>query len=270
MNGSELNKIRDSAVNIFRRSLKDNLFAIICLGSIASENYKKTWSDADFLVVVEKLNLRAKQKIAQAIETLEKTCECSFGVNTITQQEFRNPISPSISLDGKTLQGLLDLKLSPQRLIFAKKKSLKEAYAPNMKEIRNYSLSNIYMFLLRNRKTLSRDIPQTLEGYRNIVAKEMRAGFIMTRLAIQYFSLYNCQNKREIIKQAEKIFSDFNFRTLKSNLKWIDSWDKVKRRKELDKILETTDKFIEDFSRYVSKLTTQKKVYIDSGSKGSN
>lgn len=270
MSGSELNKIRDDTVKIFRRSLKDNLFAIVCLGSIASKNYKKAWSDADFLVVVEKLNLRTKQKIAQAIEILEKTYKRSFGINTITQQEFQNPISPSISLDGKTLQGLLDLKLSPQRLIFSKKKLLKEIYFPNMKEIRNYSLSNIYMFLLRNRKTLSKDNPHTLEEYRNTVAKEMRAGFIMTRLAIQYFSLYNCQNKREIIKKAENIFSDFNFRILKSNLKWIDNWDKVKRRRELDKILETTDKFIEDFSQYVSKLTTQKKLYIDSGLKGSN
>lgn len=258
MNGLELNKIKQSVVEVLKRNLKDNLFAIVSVGSIASENYKESWSDADILAVVEKLDLQTKQKIAQSKKILEKNHKRRFGINTITKQEFQNPILPAISLDGKTLQALLDLKFWPKRLIFSKNKNTGKIYSPNRKEIRDYSISNLSMFLLRNRKTLTGQIPKTLKEHKEMVEREIRAIFIMTKLAIQYFTMHNCGNNKEIIRTAEKLFTDFNFNTLKTNLQLIDRWNRIKERHQLDKILESTDLFIEKFSHYI--LKTAKKV----------
>lgn len=253
MNGSELNKIEQSIIKVLGDSLKNNLFAIVSTGSLASGNYKKSWSDIDILIVVEKIDLPTKKKIAQSQKSLEKINKQRFGINTITKQEFQNPVLPVVSLDGKTLQALLDLKFSPERLIFSKNKSVGRIYSPSKKEIKDYSISNLFMFLLRNRKTLTAQIPKTLKEYKNMVAKEMRASFIMTKLAIQYFTLHNCRNNKEIIQKAENLFKDFSSKTLKTNLRLIDKWNQINNIHQLDKILKSTDMFIENFSNYILK-----------------
>ena len=260
MNGSELNKIKHSIIKVLRNSLKNNLFAIVSVGSLDSGNYKESWSDIDILVVVEKLDLQIKQKIAQFKNFLEKKCKRRFGINTITKQEFQNPALPTISLDGKTLQALLDLKFSPERLIFSKNKRLSKIYSPNKKEIRNYSISNFFMFLLRNRKTLAGQIPQTLKEYKDMTEREIRASFIMAKLAIQYFTLHNCRNNKEIIQKAENLFKDFSSKTLKTNLRLIDKWNQINNVHQLDKILKSTDLFIEKFSHYISEIIRKNRI----------
>lgn len=257
MSGLELNKIKESIARILKNKLKDNLFAIISTGSFSSGDFKQSWSDIDVLIVVERLDLQTKKNIAQTINILEKKHKRHFGVNTITKKEFRNPILPAISMEGKTLQALLDLKYSSDRLIFCKNKQLKYFYLPNNKKIRDYSISNLAMFLLRNRRTLTRQIPKTFNEYKKTIEKEVRASFIMTKLAIQYFTLYNCQNNKEMIKKAEELFKGFNFNILKLNLKVINKWPRIKKYKQLDKILKSTDIFIENFSHYVFKKASK-------------
>ena len=247
----EFNKIKYSITKILKDNLKNNIFAVVFAGSIASENYKKSWSDIDILIVINVLDLRAKQKIAQIVNILEKRHKQHFGINAITKQEFQNPVLPTISMEGKTLQALLDLKLSPERLIFCKNKYNKNIYSPNKKEIKNYSISNLAMFLLRNRRILTRQSPKTMKQYKSMVAKEIRASFIMVKLAIQYFTLHNCKSNKEIMRKSEDLFSDFDFNTLKNNLKIIDKWSQIKNSHQLDKILNSTDSFIEKFSHYV-------------------
>ena len=236
MSGLELNKIKQSVIRVLK-SLKNNLFAIVSIGSFASRNYKESWSDVDILIVVEKLDSQVKKKIAQSIKILEKIHKRHFSINTITKQEFQNPALPTISLDGKTLQALLDLELSPERLIFSKNKQISKIYSPNKKEIKDYSISNLFMFLLRNRKTLTSQIAKTPKEYKNMVAKEIRAGFIMTKLAIQYFTLHNCSSNKEIVQRAENIFRNFDFKVLKTNIRLIDKWDQISGINQLDKIL---------------------------------
>lgn len=260
MNGLELNKIKQSAVGVLKGNLKDNLFVVVSIGSLASGNYKESWSDVDILVVVEKLDLQTKQKIAQSKKVLEKNHKRRFGINTITKQEFQNPALPTISLDGKTLQALLDLKFSPERLIFSKNKRLSKIYSPSKKEVKDYSISNLFMLLLRNRKTLTGQIPKTLKEYKDMVEREMRAGFIMTKLAIQYFTMHNRDNNKEIVRTAEKLFTDFNFNTLKTNLQLIDRWSRIKEYHQLDKILKSTDLFIEKFSYYILRIIKKSRI----------
>lgn len=260
MSGLELSKIKQSVVEVLKRNLKNNLFAIVSVGSIASKNYKESWSDMDILAVVEKLDLQTKQKMARLKKVLEKSFKRRFGINTITKQEFQNPILPAISLDGKTLQALLDLKSLPERLIFSKNKNIGRIYSPDKKNIKDYSISNLFMFLLRNRKTLTGQIPETSKEYKDIVEREMRAGFIMTKLAIQYFTMRNCGDNKEIIQTAEKLFTDFNFETLRTNLRLIDEWRWIKERRQLDKILESTDLFIEKFSHYILKTIKKSRI----------
>lgn len=248
------NKIRQSVVKVLKNNLGDSLLAIISVGSVASENYKELWSDIDILIIVEKLDLQTKRKVAQSKEVLEENSGQHFGINIITKQEFQNPVLPTIALDGKTLQALLDLKLSPERLIFFKDKRLDTFYSPNKKEVKDYSLANLFMFPRRNRKTLTGQIPKTLKEYKEMVEREMRAGFTMAKLSIQYFTLYNCNNKEEIIKITQKLFPDFSFKSLETNLQSMDIWDQIKERQQLDSILESTDLFIEKFSRHILKI----------------
>jgi len=142
MNGLELNKIKQSIVKIIKGNLKINLFAVVFAGGIASKNYKKLWSDIDILIVVEKLDLQTKEKIAQVIKILEKNYGLHFGINAITKPEFQNPALPAISMEGKTLQTLLNLKSSPERLIFYKNEG--------EKNIKNSTVAPLYFG--KNRK----------------------------------------------------------------------------------------------------------------------
>lgn len=257
MNGRELNKIKQNIVKTLKEALQDNLFALISAGSVAWGDYKKLWSDIDILIVVEKIDLEIKQKIATAKSVLEKKYKKHFGVNIINKQEFQKPILPAISLEGKTLQALLEAKMFPDRIIFCKDKlmNINKFYSPDKNAVRNYSISNIAMFLLRNRRTLSDKKIGLFKNYKNIIAKEMRASFIMAKLAIQYFTFHVCSNNKEVINRAEKLFPDFDFQALKTNLQIIAKWNKTKERSQLDAILRFNDSFIENFSHYVFEKT---------------
>lgn len=253
MIGLELNKVNKFIVGVLKGALTSNLFAVISTGSAARGYYKEKWSDIDVLVVVEKLDLHTKNQIAVAINILEKKYKKHFGLNIINKQEFQKPILPTISLEGKTLQSLLEFKMFPGRMIFCKDKSIKKVYTPSKAEIKKYSLSNIAMFLLRNRRTACSQKTKLIDDYKNIVAKEMRASFIITKLAIQHFTLHTCANNEEVVQMAEKIFPDFDFKTLKVNLQTIDNWGKTKERSKLNTLLELNDSFIENFNYYVFK-----------------
>lgn len=133
--------------------------------------------------------------------------------------------------------------------------NINKIYSPDKNDIKNYSISNIAMFLLRNRRTLSDKKIKLFKNYKDIVAKEMRASFIMTKLAIQYFTFHVCSNNKEVVRRAEKLFPDFDFQTLKTNLQIIAEWNKTKERSRLDAILLLNDSFIENFSRYIFEKT---------------
>lgn len=80
MSGRELNKIKQIIVKTMKDTLQDNLFAIISAGSVAWGDYKKLWSDIDILIVVEKMDLETKQKIATARSVLEKNVKSILGL----------------------------------------------------------------------------------------------------------------------------------------------------------------------------------------------
>jgi len=255
MNGLELNKVNQFIIKLLKCALEGNLFAIVSTGSVARGYYKEKWSDIDVLVVAEKLDLKTKGQIATAVNILEKKYKKHFGLNVISKQEFQKPVLPTISMEGKTLQSLLELKMFPNRIIFCKDKSIKNIYFPTKEDVKKYSISNIAMFLLRNRRTLCSQKTKLINDYKNIVTKEMRASFIITKLAIQYFVLHTCVNNEEIEQMAGKVFPDFNFETLKVNLRAINIWDKTKKRSQLDALLILNDSFIENFSHYVFEKT---------------
>ncbi len=254
MNGLDLNKINKYVVEKLKNKLGSNLFAVISTGSVASKNYKKFWSDVDILIVTIKIDLKTKRTIAEIIDTLSKKIKQRFGINVISKNDARNPKLPSQSLEGKTLQTLLDLKMAPERIIFCKIKKPK-FYCPNRKEIKQYSLLNIAMLLLNNRRNVTMQIPKTLKEYKYMVAKTIRLGFIITKLAVQYFNLNNCTTNQSIIDKAKKLFKDFNFDVLKKNLRIINKWNNTNNYFYLERTFQSTDNFIEKFSHYVFKKT---------------
>ena len=202
------------------------------------------------MIVVEKTDLKAKRIIAEVISGLSKKFKQHFGINVISKNNSENPILPAQSLDGKTLQTLLNLKINPDRMLFCKIKKPK-FYCPNKKEIKQYSLLNIGILFLSNRRNITMQNPKTLSEYKQVVAKTIRLAFIITKLAIQYFNLNNCTTNKNIIDEAQKLFEDFKFDVLKRNLKTINQWSKMNNYSYLDKTLQLTDDFIEKFSHYV-------------------
>lgn len=237
-------------LKIFRGEFKENLFAIISIGSLTTNHYLKDWSDIDLLIVLNNLSLKDKISISNIKILLEKKYKCHFGINVITKHEALTPILPEVSLDGKTLQGLLELSFYPQRLIYCTAGNA-NFFVPNGKIVRIYSLFNIAMFLLRNRKTLTSTKNTNLNKLKIITEKEVRASFIITKLAIQYRNNQTCVGYGDIIKQAAHVFPKFDFKLLMNNKTIISEWKKIRGRKSLMGILSETDKYIESFSKHV-------------------
>ncbi len=245
-------EINKDIINSYKSLLGKNLFAIISDGSLISEHYNDIWSDIDLILVVRENKLDIKQKISRVKILLERKYKKHFGINVISKDEFQDPINPTITLDGKTLQALLELSRFPERLLFYRDENIR-FYVPNRIETQKYSLSNIFMFLLRERKDLIFAELKSIEDYKKMTERQIRASFIMTKLAIQYLSSSFFEGKEEIINEAKKIFPDFKFNVLEDNLLVIKNWGKKRSIADFKKILKRTDYFIESFSRYILK-----------------
>ncbi len=233
----------------FKEAFKDNLFAIISIGSLTTKHYLKKWSDIDLLVVLNNLTIYDKIKLSEIKKRLEKAYQCNFGMNVITKKEATKPVLPEIFLDGKTLQGFFDLHSHPKRLIYCEQKNTR-FFVPDKKLVRVCSLNNIAMFLLRNRKTLTYSFSANINKLKSIVEKEIRASFIITKLAVQYKN-QECDGRVDTISKAEKIFPNFDFSALKHNEKNIRKWDKINSKQDLLNILQKTDEYIESFSKLI-------------------
>jgi len=246
--------LKNYLISIFKKALGSNLIAIILTGSLPNKYFKKWWSDIDILIIVKKLDISTKQKIAQIKNLLEEKEGRHFGINIIDKLSATNPVMPNISLDGKTLQTLLEANKYPQNIIYINKDIM--LYCPRKIDIKNYSLSNIGMLLLRNRRNLSKKVPKNIEDYKAITSKEMRAANIITKLAIQYFSGYTCKNDKDLLKKSNQIMDDFDFNTLKIINKKINNWESL-TIEDLEDILEKTNNYIEKFSCYVFKKASK-------------
>lgn len=245
---------RKNLISIFKKTLNDNLLGIVLTGSLPNNYFKSWWSDVDILIIVKKINLSIKKKIAQAKNYLEKKWGRHVGINVIDKLNATNPIFPNLSLDGKTLQTLLEAKKYPQNIIFISKNI--KLYCPSKKEIKKYSLSNVGMLLLKSRRTLTEKKLVNINDFKNATSKEMRTANIITKLAIQYFSGHTCKNNKEVLIKSRQVFKNFDFRVLEENYEAIDNWKKLNKF-ELKNILTRTTNYIEKFSQYVFKKATK-------------
>lgn len=250
MSGFDSNKIKlnigDAVLNI----LQENLVAIILAGSFP-DSFKDGWSDIDLLIVVRKIDLDTKLKLASTIAGLEHNTKIHHGINVITEEEFLTPKSPEILLEGKTLQALIDLKKHPERIIYLNKTiDLKKVYSPNVDVLKQYSLSNIGMFLKRNRRALTTTL-YTQENEKELLKREIRASLIITKLAVQYSTGNPQGNYQDVLNQAKLIFLDFNFEVIDDNFSIIEKWQELNDNKEILEIFRRVDDYIEKFTRYV-------------------
>lgn len=252
MNGLDSNKIKSSIFNKLLDALNENLVAIVLAGSFP-DSFKDEWSDIDLLIVVHKLDLDTKLILARVIAKLEDDTKLHHGINVITEEEFLTPNSPEILLEGKTLQALIDLKKYPERLIYIDKKiDLEKAYSPNIDILKQYSLSNIGMFLKRNRRTLTTAL-YTDENKKELLKREIRASLIITKLAVQYFTGEPQDKYQNVLNRAKLIFPDFNFEIIEDNFCIIKKWQELDDDKEILDIFRKVDEYIEKFARYVFK-----------------
>lgn len=257
MSGSDLNRVKKIAIEKFREATKSNLFAIVLTGSASQNTYKAGWSDLDFLIVVEYLNFNVKRAVAGVVAELENNSGIHHGLNIISENEFFNPAIPEILLDGKTLQAFIDLKKYPDRLVYSKRSiDLNGIYSPDVEVIKSYSLSNIGMFLRRNRQTLTRTVENSVRDLKELLKKEMRASLIITKLAVQYFTAVPQEDYQGVLKQAKLLFPDFDFTVLEENFQIIDKWQEINDREKLLDAFRRTDDYIEHFTHYVFKKST--------------
>ncbi len=256
MSTSNAVKIYKSAIRSFQKSLGTNLYAAIAVGSVAAKQSRPKWSDVDLLIVVTKLNLASKQKIAGTTMALERQHGLHFGINVMTIAEFKKPYCPTLALEGKTLQALLDLHKHPERLLYSRSSKVK-FYVPSREEVRKYSLINVGMFLLHHRKMLTTLTPKLNRNQlKQLVAREMRTAFNLTKLAVQYYSRKSEQGKTEIVISATEVFPGFDFSTIQRSINFIETWDNELPTHILMNLAEALDDYIEIFSHYVFKKTS--------------
>lgn len=252
MNGLDPDKIKSRIINKILDALKENLIAIVLVGSFP-DSFKEKWSDIDLLIVVRKLNLDSKFKLARVIVKLEDDMKLHYGTNVITEEEFLMPKIPEILLEGKTLQALIDLKKHPERLIYFNKMiDLEKVYFPSINVLKQYSLSNIGMFLKRNRRTLAATW-HTNKSKKNLLKREIKASLIITKLAVQYFTGEPQDKYEDALNRAKLIFPDFNFEVIEDNFRIIKKWRELNNDKEILDIFKRVDEYIEKFVHYVFK-----------------
>jgi len=241
-------------ISVFKKTLKNNLLGIVLTGSLPNNCFKSWWSDVDVLIIVKKINLLTKQKIAQAKNYLEKKEGRHFGIDVIDKLNATNPTLPEISLSGKTLQTLLEAKNCRQNIIYIGKNT--KLYYPSKKEVERYSLSNIGILSLKNRRSLAEKKLVNINDFKNAASKETRTANIITKLAIQYFSGYTCKNNKEVLIKSRQLFKNFDFTLLDEIDEAINKWQKLNKF-ELKIILIKTTNYIEKFSQYVFKKATK-------------
>ena len=250
MNGFDSNKIKLNIGDTVLNVLQENLVAIILAGSFPG-SFKEGWSDIDLLIVVQESDLDTKLKLACVIANLECNTKIHHGINVITEEEFLTPKSPEILLEGKTLQALIDLKKYPERVIYLHKTiALEKVFSPNVDVLKQYSLSNIGMFLKRNRRVLTTTL-YTDENKKELLKREIRASLLITKLAVQYSTGNPQGNYQDVLNQAKLIFPDFNFRIIENNFRIIEQWHELNDDKEILDIFRSVDEYIEKFTRYV-------------------
>jgi predicted nucleotidyltransferase len=250
MNGLDSDKIKSNIVNKLLNILGENLVAVVLAGSFP-DSFKKEWSDIDLLIVVRKLDFDSKLKLARVITKSENDTGLHHGINVITEEEFLTPKSPEILLEGKTLQCLIDLKKHPERIIYLDKKiSLDNVYSPNVDVLKQYSLSNVGMFLKRNRRTLTTTL-YTDENKKELLKREIKASLIVTKLSVQYFTGKSQDKYQDVLNQAKFLFPDFNFKVVEDNLYIIEKWRELNNGEEILEIFRRVDEYIEKFTRYV-------------------
>lgn len=253
MSGLDLNKIKSELVEKFKKDVGENLAAVILTGSLSNDSYKEGWSDIDLLIMLDNLDFDVKHKIAKATTELENNSGIHYGINVIKKEEFFAPLVPDILLDGKTLQALIDLKKYPDRLIYSRESiDINKMYLPDNETLKKYSLSNIGMFLRRNRKTLA-TTPHNSKNIKELLKKEIRASFIITKLAVQYFTSTPQESYREVLNQAQTLFPDFNFEVIENNFQIIKQWGELDSEDEILNVFRKVDDYIEKFTYYVFK-----------------
>lgn len=246
-----LYKIKLDTIEKFKEVIGKRLIAIILTGSASQSNYRHGWSDVDLLIVIDDFDFDIKYKIAKAVTELENNSGIHHGVNVISKDELFAPILPDMLLDGKTLQALIGLRRCPDRLIYSREPiNLKKIYLPDSETLKKYSISNMGMFLRRNRKTL------TTTSYKNsdikeLLKREIRASLIITKLAVQCFTSTPQGDYRDALNLAKSLFTDFKFDVVEDNFRIIDHWNELNDEGKLLEIFRKVDDYIEKFTHYV-------------------
>ena len=121
---------------------------------------------------------------------------------------------------------------------------------PDNETLKKYSISNMGMFLRRNRRTLT-TTPHEDKNIKELLKREIRASLIITKLAVQCFTATPQEDYRNVLNLAKSLFTDFDFGVVEDNFRIIDQWHELKDEDELLNMFRKVDDYIEKFTHYV-------------------
>jgi len=237
-------------VGLFNKRLKRNLQAIILTGSLQTKGFNEKWSDIDIIIILDEINLRDEATTAKTSKELEKKLGRHIGINILTKRQAERPIKPSVFIPGKSLQ--MFNEFTSDQVIYQRDPSLK-LFRPNKKEVREYSLINIGFLQTFSRRTLSTNTLRTKSDYKKTLEKEIRIAFIITKLAVQYFTGKTCDTKPIIIETASITLKRFDFSPLIKMQRLIDHWGTPMTKKNYINRLKIANNYIENFCEYVQR-----------------
>lgn len=230
------------------KRLKNDLIAIILVGSLLRQPPVKGWTDIDIIIVAQKANFKTKLLIGTVLSQLYKNYKIKIGANIISKEEVENPKHPALSLEGKTVQAVYDLNLGLNEILYGKLP--KKIFHPAKAILKEFCLKNIGTLKLASRKLAEKAPRISDEELKKEVQTNIRSCFIILKLALKYLKNIDAATYSNIIINAKRSFKDLNCNDLIELRKLRTQWMKVNNKIELLSILEKTDDMIE----YISKL----------------
>jgi len=121
------------------------------------------------------------------------------------------------------------------------------------KQLHQHSLKTVHFFRLVNRKYVL--LNYSLENTSDVLRKQIRHAFNLTKFCLQLHTLRTYRSKPEILEQAKNIFKDYDFSILGKNLELIQQWGNAGlRQNDYCDTMENNLHYIENFSQYALNL----------------
>lgn len=235
--------------SFLRKKLKNDLVAIILVGSLLRQIPIKEWTDIDIIIVVQEADFKTKLSVGTVLSQLNKNYKIKIGANIISKEELENPKYPALSLEGKTVQAVYDLNLGLNKILYGKLPQ--KIFHPTKAILREFCLKNIGTIKLASRKLVEKAPRISDDELKKEVQTNIRSCFIIIKLTLKYLKNIDATTYSNIIANTQKYFKDLDCNDLIEFIELRTQWTKINNKIKLLSILKKTDDIIEYISKFV-------------------